>query len=308
MARKQLEPVMNFFKRAGIIPDLTYTYARYAFIMWKTGNHAEAERYFGLAFSTIKSCDKIIQQKIARDYAEFCKATGDREKELAAIKRCLEITEDINVESSANIETSVNDFHKYEMEQADRTEQLIQDNRRKFYLWTSILAAIALAALGTALVTALQKRRRSRELTAELMAMREQLHRDSLDATANNELIAKLSRELQDFQRVMRTETKADQMKKLRKITSLAMRGDKKDNTAINAANADFFKRLVEKYPSLTPNDLRLAAMLRQGMSSKDIAEVMVKEVRSVEIARNRLRKKIGIPSETDLCRFFMEI
>ena len=43
-------------------------------------------------------------------------------------------------------------------------------------------------------------------------------------------------------------------------------------------------------------------------MSSKDIAEVMVKEVRSVEIARNRLRKKIGISSETDLCRFFMEI
>lgn len=48
--------------------------------------------------------------------------------------------------------------------------------------------------------------------------------------------------------------------------------------------------------------------MLRQGMSSKDIAELMVKEVRSIETARNRLRKKIGIPSETDLCRFFMEI
>lgn len=308
MARKQLEPVMDFFKRAGIVPDLTYTYARYAFIMWKTGNNAEAERYFGLAFSTIGSCDKNIQQKIAREYAEFCKATGDREKELAAIKRCLEITEGINVESSANIETSVSDFRKYEMEQAERTEQLMKDNRRKFYIWTSILAAIALAALGLALITAIQRRRRTRELTAELMTMREQLHRDSLDATTNNELISKLSHELQDFQRVMRTETKADQIKKLRKITSLAMRGDKKDNTAINAANADFFKRLVEKYPSLTPNDLRLAAMLRQGMSSKDIAELMVKEVRSIETARNRLRKKIGIPSETDLCRFFMEI
>lgn len=308
MARKQLEPVIKFFERTGNVPELTYSYARYAFILWKTGETAPANRYFQKALATIERCDKEIQQNIARNYADFCHATGNKDQELAALRKSIEIAEGLNKESSTYESTSLGNLQKYEMEQADRAARITRENRHKFYLWVSILSAVAAAAILTALFIAARGRRRAAAMQAELSTMREQLHRAAVDSTASNELIAKLSRELQELQRSLRSDTKAHQMEKLRKLTSLVMRNDNKDKLAMNAANVDFFRRLVEKYPVLTSNDLRLAGMLRQGMSSKDIAEVMVKEVRSVETARNRLRKKINIPSDVDLCRFFMEI
>ena len=39
-------------------------------------------------------------------------------------------------------------------------------------------------------------------------------------------------------------------------------------------------------------------------MTTKEIAALTFKEVRSVESARNRLRKKLNLPPETNLAQF----
>jgi DNA-binding CsgD family transcriptional regulator len=58
---------------------------------------------------------------------------------------------------------------------------------------------------------------------------------------------------------------------------------------------------LKEKHSTITPNELKLCAYLRMNLSTKEIAQLMGISVRGVEIGRYRLRKKLGIPSETNL-------
>ena len=69
-----------------------------------------------------------------------------------------------------------------------------------------------------------------------------------------------------------------------------------------------FLQRLREKYPQLTPKDHRLCAYLRMNLASKEIAPLMNISVRSVEVARYRLRKKLELDSEINLIEFMMEI
>ena len=52
---------------------------------------------------------------------------------------------------------------------------------------------------------------------------------------------------------------------------------------------------LLKKHSTLTPSELRLCAFLKLNLASKEIALITQQNVRSIEKARVRLRKKIGI-------------
>ncbi|MBK8505824.1 MAG: hypothetical protein IPL46_28700 [Saprospiraceae bacterium] len=54
-------------------------------------------------------------------------------------------------------------------------------------------------------------------------------------------------------------------------------------------------------FPNLTQNDLRHCAYIRMRLSTKEIAELMNVNPTSVQIARVRLKKKMGLPEEIDL-------
>ena len=70
----------------------------------------------------------------------------------------------------------------------------------------------------------------------------------------------------------------------------------------------DFLKKLEEKFPELTIKDKRLCAMLYLMMSTKEIASVTSLEIRSVESARIRLRKKMNVPPATSLSDFLRSL
>ncbi len=77
---------------------------------------------------------------------------------------------------------------------------------------------------------------------------------------------------------------------------------------AFNNADKDFLKKIKEKHPSLTPNDLRLCAYLRLNLSSKEIAPLFNISLKSVEVKRYRLRKKMDLPREESLTNYILEI
>jgi DNA-binding CsgD family transcriptional regulator len=77
---------------------------------------------------------------------------------------------------------------------------------------------------------------------------------------------------------------------------------------AFNNVDKDFIKELKTKYPKLTPNDLKLCTYLRLNLSSKEIAPLLNISVRSVEISRYRLRKKMGLPTEINLVDHILSI
>ncbi len=77
---------------------------------------------------------------------------------------------------------------------------------------------------------------------------------------------------------------------------------------AFDTADKDFLKKVKSAHPSLTPNDLRLCAYLRLNLSSKEIAPLLNISVRSIEIKRYRLRKKMELPHERGLVEYILSI
>lgn len=70
----------------------------------------------------------------------------------------------------------------------------------------------------------------------------------------------------------------------------------------------NFFRNLHERYPELTQNDMKLCALLRLNLNTKDIAGFTHLSVRGVEGARYRLRKKLGIEKDKSLTDFLLEL
>lgn len=75
-----------------------------------------------------------------------------------------------------------------------------------------------------------------------------------------------------------------------------------------NNAYEGFFKKIKSSHPVLTPNDLRMCAYLRMNLSSKEIAPLLNISVRSVEVSRYRLRKKLEIEHDKNLIDYILEI
>ncbi|MDD4969006.1 MAG: triple tyrosine motif-containing protein [Paludibacter sp.] len=66
----------------------------------------------------------------------------------------------------------------------------------------------------------------------------------------------------------------------------------------------NYLKRLGDMYPELNTSDKKLCAYLKMDLSSKDIAPLLNMSVRSVEMSRYRLRKKMDLDREVNLGEF----
>jgi DNA-binding CsgD family transcriptional regulator len=77
---------------------------------------------------------------------------------------------------------------------------------------------------------------------------------------------------------------------------------------AFENVDKDFIRKIMEKHPELTPNDLKLCTYLRLNLNSKEIASLMNISVRSMETKRYRLRKKMGLEHTTNLVEYILSI
>ncbi|MEM6816766.1 MAG: hypothetical protein AAF600_20650 [Bacteroidota bacterium] len=68
-----------------------------------------------------------------------------------------------------------------------------------------------------------------------------------------------------------------------------------------------FYDRLSHKFPELTRSDLELCAYLKLQLSNKEIAAMKNASFNGVNVAKNRLRKKMNIDSNAGLSRFLLK-
>ncbi|MDD2965255.1 MAG: tetratricopeptide repeat protein [Bacteroidales bacterium] len=78
--------------------------------------------------------------------------------------------------------------------------------------------------------------------------------------------------------------------------------------TRFEQVHEAFFVQLNSRFPDLTPNDRRICAFLKLNMSTKDIALLTNRSPRSIESARYRLKKKLGLGAEDDILNFLQSI
>jgi tetratricopeptide (TPR) repeat protein len=93
---------------------------------------------------------------------------------------------------------------------------------------------------------------------------------------------------------------------KLKKIESLlkadpihALKND--FDIRLTSNNEDFFSLLLQKYPELSPVELKLCAYLRLNPSTKDLALITNRSMRTIESTRTNIRKKMNLTSQENL-------
>jgi len=60
----------------------------------------------------------------------------------------------------------------------------------------------------------------------------------------------------------------------------------------------EFFDILNAKFPNLTPSERKLCAFLKLGMTTKEISAITYQNIKAIEIARTRLRKKLNLTNQ----------
>lgn len=162
-----------------------------------------------------------------------------------------------------------------------------------------------------------EKNLRMQTLEAEQKVIKLQKQHLEKDMADKNEQLAASTMSLirkNEFLSILKEELKHSQTSNVKGvIKTIDKEISEEDNwkmfkEAFKNADKEFFGKIKSKHPELTSNDLRLCAYLRLNLSSKEIAPLINISVKSVEIKRYRLRKKMGLPREINLTDYIMEL
>lgn len=151
---------------------------------------------------------------------------------------------------------------------------------------------------------------KNERLITEMELMNSALASTSMHLVQKQELITKIKHDLSKLNTNIPSDENLYNLRKIiRLLSSEEKTGEGWEQFSIyfNKVHANFLEDLKSVYANMTPNDLKLAAYLKLGLSTKEIAELMKISPRGVEISRYRLRKKLQIPGEISLFDFLSD-
>jgi hypothetical protein len=82
----------------------------------------------------------------------------------------------------------------------------------------------------------------------------------------------------------------------------------KEFETSFLEVHPDFYKKLNLLCPDLSPSELKLAALVHLGLSSKQIGSLSANAPESIDVARSRLRSKLNLPVEVNLKTYLLNL
>lgn len=150
---------------------------------------------------------------------------------------------------------------------------------------------------------------RNEQLRSQNRIKAEEIANSTMELVHKNKMLLDVKESLKIIQKERNLDVRNEAIRGILKRIELDL--DNEEKWTVFEKNFDevhenFLNRLKEKHISLTSKDLRLCAYLRMNLSSKEIAPLLRISVRSVEISRYRLRKKLELPKEESLSQYIL--
>jgi len=223
------------------------------------------------------------------------------------------------MKDSLGLEESMTKLSKlelqYDFEKQNQEEKLVR--QRKDFITIIVIITLSLAVILVLLLMSRQKmkakndRLAKQKLQDEVDFKNKELTLNVMNLIRKNEILSDISG------RLMLIENEA--VKDETKNAIIRIAHDLQKNTEdeiweefelrFKQVHGQFYERLMQKFPDLSPNDLKLCAFLRLNITSKEICKMTGQRISSLEIARHRLRKKLGISNtQTNLVTFLAQI
>jgi len=137
--------------------------------------------------------------------------------------------------------------------------------------------------------------------------LKRELVSKSICATEKQEIMNNLFHELKDIQKMNANEMRERFNGIVRYFKNLFESGQDWEEFEkwFTEVHTDFFVNLRREHPDLSQRELKVCALLRLNLLTKDIAALLNVQLATVDIYRHRIRKKIGLTSDTNLNLFF---
>ncbi len=301
------------FKEINSMVMLSAAYLNLSEYYRKTGDEEKSLEYAEKAF-------KIGQEnglkKTVMEAAEKLHAIYLKKDDLKTAYRFGMIR--YQIKDSLGLEESMIKLTKLELqygfEKQNQENKLVQ--QRKDYLVIILIICLFMIIVVVFLLMARQKikskniRLSRQKLQDEVEFKNKELTLNVMNLIRKNEILAEISNRLM----LIEKETVEEGTKKA--IITIARDLNKSSEEEIweefelrfKQVHGEFYDRLMRKFPDLSPSDLKLCAFLRLNMTSKEIGKMTGQRLKSLEIARHRLRKKLGISNtQTNLVTFLAQ-
>lgn len=201
----------------------------------------------------------------------------------------------------------------YEMDKKEKDQLLAVQKIKLRYILTIGIFLIVILFIG---ILYLFLRNRSRRIELQRDNLEKDLELKNKELTTNvmyqvklNELLNDISGRLLKIKSKLKEENKAPIQRIIFELQA-ANEEDVWKEFEIRFGNVheDFYKKLRYLFPDLTQSEEKLCALLKLGLSTKEISSLMNINLKSVDVARTRLRKKLKLTNtETNLYTYLNE-
>lgn len=323
IARAYYEKAIQLYNEIGAIPEKLNTLVELANTLLASGNTKEAllkaleaERLALLTGSLKARLDANLC--LARCYEN----TGDAVLAFRYLKQATQLKDSIySVEKFRTIEEIEAGFVKAQLKKENEAlsqndllqKQVIKTrNILLLLLGISLILTVALLWLifkrqqGARRETALVKQLSSQQiekLNHDLTLKERELTSKTIFINQKNQLLGKLIGELDELKK-SEVSTQSIQHLQVQLKQELSPNAWKEFEVQFNEVHPGFQQRLLEKYPDLTPAERRLCAFIRLDMNTREISSLSGQSIKSIEVARTRIRKKLNVPHEQNLTNF----
>ena len=204
---------------------------------------------------------------------------------------------------------------QYQYENFSKEEKIRQ--QKKDFLFTIVIILIVAGLIITFLFLSRQivktknVRLENQHLADDLEFKNKELAINVMNLLKKNEFIVEHTNRLIDIQKRASDESLKSEILNL--VSSLQRDSGEhawdEFELRFKQVHTGFYEQLLKQYPDLTSNELKLCALLRLNLSTKEICELTGQRPSSLEVARSRLRKKLGITNpQTNLITFLTQI
>ena len=203
---------------------------------------------------------------------------------------------------------------QYEYEKIEKDNEAKQQKTKLTYI--ILLSSVTLISVILALLFFLSRSRTKRielekeKLEKDMLIKNKELTTNVLYLLQKNELINSITSRLLKLKENLKAENVAPVQKIIVDLQSITEKEVWEEfEYRFQSVHEEFYQNLKKKFPDLTPSEIKLAAFLRLNMTTKEIASITNQSVNSLETARYRLRKKLGITNqEVNLVNFLLNI
>jgi len=283
-------------------------------IYMKMGQSGKAKEYLDYALEYGNSLNsQALIKSTSKLYSEYYQSLNDFESALQHYMKYSSINDSIfNAENNSNIAEFevVFETMKKENEISLLKEQKIAQKLRN-NLQTIVISLISVLIIILVVYFRLRLKKIKHEkasLKDELEHKNKVLANNALYLVQKNEMIIKIVGQLNEILHGLKPENQPPVKSIIHDLEfNLANVTWKEFEMRFQHVHSNFYIGLQNKIPNLSPSELKLCALLRLNLSTKDIASISHKTPESVNVARSRLRNKLNLDKSENLVKFLMK-